>query len=68
MRWAESVALWGKIGACTGFWWGNVRERVHLEDQSLDRRIIVMSIIKKCDVEAWIGSSWLRIGTGGGHL
>ena len=25
-------------------------------------------IFKKWDVEAWTGLSWLRIGTGGGHL
>jgi len=25
-------------------------------------------VIQKWDVEVWTGSSWLRIGTGGGHL
>ena len=25
----------------TGFWWGNLRERDHLEDRSVDRRIIL---------------------------
>ena len=25
-------------------------------------------IFKKWDVGVWAGSSWLRIGTGGGHL
>jgi len=25
-------------------------------------------IFRKCDVGVWTGSSWLRIGTGGGHL
>ena len=25
-------------------------------------------IFRKWDVSAWNGSSWLRIGTGGGHL
>jgi hypothetical protein len=25
-------------------------------------------IFRKCVVEVWIGSRWLRIGTGGGHL
>jgi len=24
----------------TGFWWGNVRERDHLEDPGVDRRLI----------------------------
>ena len=28
-----------------GFWWGNLRERDHLEDPGLDRRIIVLSCV-----------------------
>jgi hypothetical protein len=32
------------------------------------RRIIISSIIRKWDVVVWTGSSWLRIGTGGGLL
>jgi len=30
--------------------------------------IIIIIIFRKWDVGAWIGSNWLRIGTGGGHL
>jgi len=30
--------------------------------------IILMWIFRKWDVGAWTGSSWLRIGTGGGYL
>jgi hypothetical protein len=26
---------------CTGFWWGNLRERDHLRDRSIDGRIIL---------------------------
>jgi hypothetical protein len=29
----------------TGFWWGNLTERDHLEDHGLDRRIIVLSYV-----------------------
>jgi len=29
---------------------------------------ILRCIFRKWDVGAWAGSSWLRIGTGGGHL
>ena len=46
-----------------GFWWGNLRERVHLEDPGVDGRIILRRIFRKCDVGV---SMWLRIGSGGG--
>jgi len=28
----------------------------------------IIYFFRKLDVGAWVGSSWLRIGTGGGHL
>ena len=40
----------------------------HLEDPGVDGRIILSWIFRKWDVKLWTGSSWLRIGTGGGHL
>jgi len=43
-------------------------ERYHLEDPGVDGRIILRWIFRKWDVGVWTGSSWLRIGTGGGHL
>jgi hypothetical protein len=52
----------------TEFWWGNLRERDHLEDPGVDERIIIRWIFRRCDVEAWTESSWLRIGTGSGNL
>ena len=52
----------------TGLWWGNLRERDHLEEPGLEGRLILSWIFRKWDVGAWAGSSWLRIGTGGGHL
>ena len=52
----------------TGFWWGNLRERNHLEDPGLDGRIILRWICRKWVVRSWNGSLWLRIGTGGGYL
>jgi len=47
---------------------GNLRERDHLQDQGVDGKIILRWICSKREVGVWNGSSWLRIGTGGGHL
>ena len=68
MGWAGRVALMGREEAYTGFWWKKLRKRDHLEDPGVDGRIILKWIFRKWDVEAWTGSSWLKIGTGGGHL
>jgi hypothetical protein len=43
-----------------------LRERDHLEDPVIDGKIILTCILRKWDVEAWTGSIWLRIATGGG--
>jgi hypothetical protein len=51
-----------------GVWWGNLRERDHSGDPGVDGRILLRWILRKCDMRVWIGSSWLRIGRGGGHL
>jgi hypothetical protein len=58
----------GKITACAEFWWGNLRERDHLEDSGVDGRIMLRWIFRNWDVGIWTGSSWLWIGTIGGHL
>jgi len=33
--------IWRRGEVHTGFWWGNLRERDHLEDPGLDGRIIL---------------------------
>jgi len=68
MRWARHVARMGTGETYTGFCWGNLRERDHLEDPGVDGRIILRWIFRKWDVGEWTGSIWFRIGTGGGHL
>ena len=55
MKQAGHVALWGREEIHTGFWWGNPRERDHLEDPSVDGKIILRWIFRKWDWE------------GGGH-
>ena len=45
-----------------------VKIRDHLGDPGLNRRIILKWIFRKRFVGLWTGSSWLGIGTGGGHL
>jgi hypothetical protein len=60
--------VWETEGAHTGFWWGDLRTRDHLQDLGVDGRIILKRIFKKWDGAAWTGFIWLRNGTGGGLL
>jgi len=60
--------VWGRGEVYTGFWCGNLSERDNLEDPGVDGRVILRWIFRKWDVGEWIGSSWLRIGTGDGHF
>ena len=48
--------------------WGNLRERDHWGDQDVDGGIILRWICRKWEGVVGTGWSWLRIGTGGGHL
>jgi hypothetical protein len=46
----------------------NNSRRVHWEDPDVDGRIILRWIFRKLEAVVGTGWSWLRIGTGGGHL
>ena len=49
-QWAGHVARMGRREAYTGFWWGNLRERAHLEDPGVDGRIILRWIFREWDM------------------
>jgi hypothetical protein len=59
--------VWETREVHTGFWWGDLSERDHLEDLGIDGDSIKMDLVK------WYGNAgtgliWLRTGTGDGHL
>ena len=68
LRYAWHVARMGERRGVYRVWWGNLRERDHLEDPRVDGRIILKWIFRKWDVRAWPGSIWHRIGTDGRSL
>jgi hypothetical protein len=41
--------VWGRREECTGYWWGNLRERDHWGDTDVDGRIILRWIFKKLE-------------------
>jgi len=60
--------VWGREEACTGFWWGSLKEGDHWEDPAIDGRIILRWIFRKWEGVVGTGWSWLRTRTGGEHL
>ena len=54
MRWVGYVARKGE--SYTGFWWENLKERDHLEDLCIDRRILL-----RVDLQGvgWEGMDWM---------
>jgi hypothetical protein len=68
MRWAGHIARMGERRGVYRVLVGKPEGKNHLGVPDLDLRIILKWIFRKWDVGVWTGSSWLRIGTGGGHL
>jgi len=60
--------IWGRGEGCTGFWWGDLRGKGQWGDPDEDGRIILRWMFRKLERVVGTGWSWLRIGTGGGHL
>jgi len=60
--------VWVRGEVCTGFWWGNLKERDHWGDPDVDERIILRWIFRKWEWVVGTGLSWLRIGRVGGHF
>jgi hypothetical protein len=56
--------VWETGKVYTGYWWGKLKERNHLEDLGVDERIILTWTFEKWDGEALTGLQCLRIGTG----
>jgi hypothetical protein len=47
----------GRGEVYTGFWWGRLKERNHLEDSGVDERIILIWIYRK-----WVrGMDWIDL-------
>jgi hypothetical protein len=60
--------VWGRVEVYTGLWWGNLKERDHLEDVGIDWRIILKWIFRKWEGVVGTGWSWVRTGICGEHL
>jgi hypothetical protein len=58
----------GRREGCTGFWWGNLRERDDWGDPGVDGRIILGWIFRKRDVGVRTGLGCPGIETGDGLL
>jgi hypothetical protein len=57
MIWAGHVPRIAKIHMCKGFLFGNVEENDRLEDQKVDRNIVIKTNLKV----AWENVDWIPL-------
>jgi hypothetical protein len=55
IRWVRYLARRGKGHVYARFWWGNLGERVHLENPDVDGMIILKQTFRKWIERTWIG-------------
>ena len=67
MRWVGHVARMGEGRVVYKVLVGRPELGRPWGDPGVDGRVILRWISRMWDVGLWIGVSWLRIGTGGGH-
>jgi hypothetical protein len=68
MRWAGHVARMGEERGVHRVLVGKPEGKSHWGDPDIDGRIILRWMVRKLEGVVGTGWSWLRIGTGGGHL
>ena len=68
MRWVGHVACLGEGRDVYRILVGKLEGKNHLGDPGVDGMIILRWIFRKLEGVVGTGWSWLRIGTGGGHL
>ena len=68
MRWAGHVARMGEDRGVHRVLVGKPEGNSHWGDQNVDGTVILIWILRKLEGVVGTGWSWLRIGTGGGHL
>jgi hypothetical protein len=56
-------AGWGGGEVTASFCWRKVKEMDYLEDLGIIGTMILKWILKKYDVNSWIGLVWLKMGT-----
>jgi len=67
-RWAGHVERMDERRGVYRVLVGKPEGRDHSGDPGVHGSVILSWIFRKWDVRLWTGSSWLIIGTGGGHL